>query len=248
MSDVVKLEYLSKYVALVTMQDRKSRNTFSNELLDGFSTCFNTINDNPEIKVVVITGFDNYFCCGGTKEELLKIYNKEAVFTDFAFYRFLLDCKVPTISAMQGHAIGGGLAFGCYADLIIMSEQSFYSANFMMYGFTPGMGSTYIIPKKLGYLLGTEMLMTAQKYHGGILKSRGASALIVDKKEVVAKALEIAENMADTPRTSLTLLKQHLTQDLKKELDAVIAKELKMHEYSFAQPEVEERILRLFGA
>ena len=82
------------------------------------------------------------------------------------------------ISAMQGHALGGGLAFGCFADIIVMGVECIYSANFMKYGFTPGMGATYIIPRKFGEVLGTEMLLTAKNYYGSELKERGASAKI----------------------------------------------------------------------
>ena len=51
---------------------------------------------------------------------------------------------------MQGHGIGGGFVVGLFADFVILSRESVYSTNFMKYKFTPGMGATYIVPKKIG--------------------------------------------------------------------------------------------------
>lgn len=247
MTKVVTLTYPEPTIAVVEMADRAARNTFSHALMEGLMHTFESIQRNNEIKVVVIHGYENYFCCGGTQEELLKIFEGKITFADLSFYRLLLDCEVPTISAMQGHGIGGGLAFGCYADFIIMAEEALYSANFMRYGFTPGMGATYMIPRKFGELLGGEMLYSANNFHGGKLRERGIPATVVRKQEVIPTALRLASDLAEKPRTSLKLLKAHLTQVIKAELPTIIEQELAMHEVSFAQPEVREKIETLFG-
>ncbi|MBV7338438.1 enoyl-CoA hydratase/isomerase family protein [Chloroflexi bacterium TSY] len=247
MTQVVTLTYPEPTIALVEMADRTYRNTFSQPLIEGLLHTFEAIQQNPDVKVVVIHGYDNYFCCGGTQEELLNIFEGKIKFNVLPFYRILLDCEIPTISAMQGHGIGGGLAFGCYADLIVMAEECLYSANFMKYGFTPGLGATYIIPRKFGELLGAELLYSANNFHGGKLRERGIPAKVVKKQEVIATALTLARDLADKPRTSLKLLKQHLTQTIKAELPTIIEQELAMHEISFSQPEVRERIETLFG-
>ena len=45
------------------------------------------------------------------------------------------------------------------------------TTNFMKYGFTPGMGATYVVPKKLGFSLGEELLISARTYRGRNLRS-----------------------------------------------------------------------------
>lgn len=245
MSKVVTLDYPEAAIAEVTLKDHTYHNTFSPELMEGLISVFSSL--HPETKVVVIHGYDNYFCCGGTKDELIELTEGTKTFLDLAFYRLLLDCEIPTIAAMQGHAIGGGLAFGCYADLIVMSEESLYSTNFMKYGFTPGMGATYIIPKKLGEALGHEMLYTALNYHGKELKQRGALVKIVKRNDVIPTAFSIARDIADKPLISLKLLKKHFTEKIKTELPIIIDKELAMHAKTFILPEVKERINKSFG-
>ncbi|QPM79764.1 polyketide synthase [Myxococcus xanthus] len=241
-------------IGVVALEDRESRNTFSPAFVQDLKRTFDTIARMPEIHVVVVHGFDNYFCCGGTKEELIALVEgvrsgdaQGASLDGLLFYDLFLRCEVPVIAAMQGHAIGGGLALGLFADIVILAEESIYSAVFMKYGFTPGMGSTYILPKRMGEVLGAEMLFTARNYYGLELKARGAQVQVEKKAEVVKVALRIAAELAEKPRLSLSLLKAHLTQTTRQELQRVIAGERAMHRQSFAQPEVREKIEKLFG-
>lgn len=246
MNNIVTCE-ITQGIAVVKIEDRQSHNTFSPEVIDGLGTTFNQINSNNDVKCVVIHGYDNYFCCGGTKEELLAMYSGQMTFVDLAFYRLLLDCPIPTIAAMQGHALGGGLAFAMYADIIIMAEENIYSANFMKYGFTPGMGATYMLPLKLGRVIGEEMLYSADTFYGENLKKKGTPITIVKKASVISTAMDIAKTLNDKPRICLELLKNHLTQDIKEKLPKIIEAELQMHKITFSTPEVKKRIENLFG-
>ncbi len=251
MSDVVKL-YTENSIGIVVLEERENKNTFSKDLIQGLIETFTSIKQNPDIKVVVIHGYENYFCCGGSIEGLISICNGTTQFTntnssDLDIYDLLIKCEVPVIAAMQGHAIGGGLVFGCSADIIVMGIECIYAANFMKYGFTPGMGATYIIKKKLGEVLGTEMLFSARNYYGDELKQRGASAKIVKKKEVINSAMRIAGELGKAPLLSLKLLKEHMTYQTRLELPEIISKELAMHKLTFAQPEIKERINELYN-
>ncbi len=170
---VVQFQEVEKAIVQITMQDRIHKNTFSEEIVAGLQQSFQAIQANSHYKVVILTGYENYFASGGTKEGLLAINEGKAAFTDGNFYSLPLDCQLPVISAMQGHGIGGGFVLGLFADFIILSRESVYTTNFMKYGFTPGMGATYIVPKKLGFSLGTELLLTANNYRGAELEKRG---------------------------------------------------------------------------
>lgn len=241
MNEVLRLRQQGG-IAIVALEEREFKNTFTPRFIEGLTTTFEAIGRSPDIRVVVVHGFDNYFCAGGTKDELRRLFEGEGQFTDLGFYDVLLRCEVPVIAAMQGHAIGGGLAFGCFADIIILGEECLYGAVFMKYGFTPGLGATYIIPRKLGLLLGTEMLMTARNYYGGELRQRGVQATVVKKKDVIPTALEIAAELADKPLLSLKLLKANQNRQILAELPAAIEREVAMHRLTFHQPEVAERI------
>lgn len=64
MSDVVKLHYPQPEIAEVILEDHESRNTFSSALIKGLMTIIPSL--DSKTKVLVIHGYENYFCCGGT--------------------------------------------------------------------------------------------------------------------------------------------------------------------------------------
>jgi len=244
---VVELREIEPHIVQVTMQDRLHKNTFSKELISGLISAFESIRRNKNIKVVILTGYDSYFSSGGTQEELLTLQKGNMKFTDIAIFSLALECPVPVIAAMQGHGIGGGFVMGLFCDFVILSRESVYTANFMKYGFTPGMGATYILPKKLGFSLANEMLMNAARYRGEELKNRGVPFPVVPRKDVLATAFQLASGLAEKPRDSLIILKDHLVSSVRDDLPGVIEKEVIMHEKTFGLTEVKENITALFG-
>lgn len=247
MAEVVHLHRRSTAIAVVEMADREGRNTFTRDLVGGLGVALKRVAEDKEIKVVVIHGYDSIFCAGGTLEELLTLAEHKVTFDAHDFYRALLDCPVPVIAAMQGHALGGGLVFGLYADLVVMAQEAMYAANFMKYGITPGMGATVLLPIKLGAPLANEMLFSARGYHGGTLRERGIGIPVVPRTETVATALKLAADLADKSDVALRMLKQAMNHRLLQQLPAAIEREKAMHETSFAQPDVIGRISERFG-
>jgi polyketide biosynthesis enoyl-CoA hydratase PksI len=246
MNEVIKLRWLDGIIAFVAMEDRVSKNRSSEEFMTGIEAAFRAIEENSQTRVVVITGYENYFCCGGTKEELLLVASRKAKFTDFAFYDQLLRCEIPVVAAIQGHAIGGGLVFGAYADVIVLAEECLYSTNFMQYGITPGIGATWVIPHKFGNTLGWEMLLTAKNYFGRELRERGAPFRIVPKAEVVELSLSLAREIAEKPIVALRELKRSFYESVRSEQTAAVQKELRMQAKVFADSEVIERVQSLY--
>lgn len=229
------------------MQDKASKNTFSPELTRGLVRAFSEVGRDTRCKAVIFTGYGNYFASGGTKEILLDLFEGRGKFTDTDLYSLALNCPVPVISAMKGHAIGGGFVMGMFADFVVLGQESIYTTNFMKYGFTPGMGATFILPRKLGMGLAEEMMLAARNYHGEELQRRGFPFPVLPRDRVMEYALDLARSLAEKPRFSLITLKDHLVAHLREELPKAIEAEIAMHEKTFHQPEVRQRIQTLFG-
>lgn len=246
--EAVELQFIDRHVLQIKMQDRVSKNAFSEALTQGLMDAFAEVERLPECKVVILTGYDNYFASGGTQEQLLNLSDGRGAFTDRALYSLPLHCPVPVISAMQGHGIGGGFVLGMFADVVVLSRESIYTANFMRYGFTPGMGATFILPQKLGMGLATEMMLSANNYRGEELQRRGIAFPVLGREKVMAHAIELAGVLAEKPRVSLVALKEHLTAHLRQALPQTISQEVAMHALTFAQPEVKSKITTLFGS
>ena len=244
---VVQVTEVRSGVLEIRMQDRANRNTFSVELAEGLVEAFKSSASQPRYKAVILTGYDSYFATGGTKEGLLFLSSGKGKFSDTDFYSLALNCPVPVIGAMQGHGIGGGFVLGMFTDFPVLGRESVYTTNFMKYGFTPGMGATFILPKKLGIGLAEEMMIVARTYRGEELQKRGIPFPVLPRAEVMEYALELATTIAEKPRISLVTLKDHLVGPLREYLPRFIEQELVMHEKTFHQPEVKDRIEALFG-
>lgn len=217
-------------VALVTMADIASGNAISPALADGLLAGLADAAADPSVHVVVVTGLADRFSCGASQEYLAAVDRVPVE----PFVRAFLRCPLPVVAAMRGHAVGGGLTQGLYADLPVLSERSVYAANFLNFGLAPEYGTTWVLPARLGSALGTELLLTARGYRGAELRDRGAPLRIVPHERVLPVALEQAERIARAPRHALTLLKAQLAGQTLAASDAAIAVEAGPHEQAWA--------------
>ncbi len=247
-SDVVTLQKYPDGVVVVNLHDRSSKNTFSPEFVNGVISAFEHINNTPEYKAVILTGYDSYFACGGTKQGLLDIQNGTARFTDEQSYSMPLLCELPVIAAMQGHAIGAGWAMGLYCDCTVYSEESVYQSPYMRYGFTPGAGSTLIFPDRLGYDLSREVLLSAEEFQGRTLKQHNIDSPVLPRNQVSDYALALGHHLAQSSRQQLVLQKTRRSEHLRQRLPSFFAAELAMHDKTFVgQQTVIDNINRYFN-
>ena len=247
-SDVVKARAYNNGVVVVTLCDKKNKNTFSEAILKGVEEIFESIQSNENFKIVVLKGYDQYFCCGGTKDGLLAIQEGATQFTDLKIFSVALECDLPVIAAMQGHAIGAGWALGLFCDLVIFSEESVYQAPYMQYGFTPGAGSTLAFPEKLGKDLAWEVLFSGKDFRGSDLRDRGVGLKVLPRSEVEAYALRTAHQLARSSRNDLCQSKRENCRNLRSRLKGVLSQELAMHEKTFVGiQQVGDNIQTMFG-
>ncbi|MEV0016819.1 SDR family NAD(P)-dependent oxidoreductase [Streptomyces tendae] len=204
---------------------------FTERLLDDLRAAFDAVAVRTDVKAVVITGSDGVFSMGGTAEALETLADGEGRFTDQSFvYEGLLRCDRPVVAAIDGHASGGGLAFGLYADVVLLAEESVYSANFVAYGFTPGMGATYVLERRFGSALADEMMLTGRSLSGAELHRHGAMVTVLPRGEVLPAALDRARELAARPEGAVRRLKQELAGRVLARLDEVVGREVRMHE------------------
>ena len=220
-------------VVVVKMEDRETKNMFSDALSEGMKEVFAHIEQTPKYKVVVLTGYESYFASGGTKEGLLAIHAGKAKFTDNKMFQVALDCKLPVIAALQGNCVGAGWTLGMFADIALLSEESRYVSPYMNYGFTPGAGATWVLRETLGPDVAQESLLTAEPCSGRELKSRGVRVRVLPRAEVYDASIALARQIAQRPRGRLLWLKQHFAAYVHPQLEVTTRLELEMHEKSF---------------
>ena len=247
MDDLIEIERQEDGVAIVTMVDVENQNAMSPRFVRALMAAFDEVEAWPELKGVVLAGYDEIFCSGASLEMLEQLTRGEIEPTEIVLPKRVLDIPVPVVSAMAGHAIGGGLALGLCADVVIAALQSRYGCSFMNMGFTPGMGMTKLLEHVTTPAVAHEMLLTGEPKKGRWLNDRGAFNAVLPREEVLSHALGVASRIAEKPRLALELLRRTLTLPRRQAFESTHTLESLMHRLSFAQPDVLELIGRTHG-
>jgi len=229
-SEPVVFKILTGGVALVRMQNVAHHNMFTEEMLAGLEAAFAAIAARNDVGAVILTGTDRVFSMGGTPKALEQLATKNGSFTDVPFiYEGLARCRIPVIAAIRGHAAGGGLTFGLHADQVIMDRDGLYSANFVKFGFTPGLGATYVLERRFGAALAAEMCLTGSDYRGRDLEALGVQVRFAATEEVLPTALRLATSIVGNASEVVRALKANLSAQVLAELPEVIEREVTMH-------------------
>ncbi len=127
----------------------------------------------------------------------------------------ILDIEVPTIAAMQGHAVGGGLGLAIVCDIRVANVDSKYGANFTRLGLHPGMASSYILPRLVGLPKALELLLTGRLVNGAEAAELGLANHAVEGDEgVMEKAREIAREIAGAAPIAVRWAKQSIYRNI----------------------------------
>jgi polyketide biosynthesis enoyl-CoA hydratase PksI len=150
------------------MQDVAGKNALSAPFLEELIPILEALKNDTNIKVVLMSGTPEIFCSGADIDTLIKLCKREIKPVDIILSKMILDLPVPVIAAMEGHAIGGGLAIGACADIAILAAESRYGCSFMNMGFTPGMGITKLLEHFMSPAMAQEMhrrFLSGQKFN-----------------------------------------------------------------------------------
>ncbi len=117
MSEPAVLYEVEDHVASITLNRPDNRNSMTPDVLQGLADAVSGARSDSSVRCVIITGRGRSFCAGadfksrsaddGSKAEYTAPH--ERFYATYAPFLSILDVEVPTIAAMQGHAIGGGL-------------------------------------------------------------------------------------------------------------------------------------------
>lgn len=229
-------------VGRVEMRDERGRNAMSLAFVEALSAALREAAAWREGKVVVLTGLPDVFSSGADEETLAGLVRGELLPSDILLPRLVLDLPIPVVAAMAGHAIGGGLALGLCADVVLAARESRYGASFVSMGITPGMGTTRLLQWALSPAIAAELLFTGEARRGRDFEGRSGFNAILPRAEVEARALDVAARIAEKPRVTLELLKRTLSLPRRQAFEETITIESLMHRVTFAAPDVLGRI------
>lgn len=241
--DILELSVDAEGLALLRMRDAAGKNAFSQSFVAALVAALTALGRRDDVKVVVVCGLPEVFSAGGDRSVLLGLAEGRIAPYDLLLTRTLLELPQPSVAAMAGPAVGGGLVFGLACDLVFLARESRYGCNFMDLGFTPGMGTTRLLQAAVGSYVAAEMMLGAKYYRGAELAERAAQVNgVVPRAEVEARALDVAARLCEKPRGALLLLKRALGLPRRLAFEEARTLESMMHEICFADPATQASI------
>ena len=212
----LRVERPDNGVVVVTLDLPQRRNMMSAAMTESWARAMAALRDDRSVRVVVVTGAGRVFCSGG---DLSWIGSEPDAAVDdlrarmLPFYRSWLsvrDLDVPTIAAVNGAAVGAGLALALACDLRYADEDARLSMPFTALGMHPGMASTWLVPEVAGLAVARELLLTGRVVSGAEAASLGLVNRAVPTGTVLEEALSVGRVVASAAPVATRLTKRAL--------------------------------------
>jgi len=178
------------------------------------------VGDDPQTRVVVITGAGQAFSAGGDLD-MIEAYNKDMRIVagvmkeagDIVYNMINLD--KPVVSAINGVAVGAGLAVALLADISIISERARLTDGHLRIGVAAGDHAAIIWPLLCGMAKAKYYLLTADFIDGKEAERIGLVSLAVPQEEVLPRALEVGQKLASGSQLAIRWTKRALNNWLR---------------------------------
>ncbi|MBI3246235.1 MAG: enoyl-CoA hydratase/isomerase family protein [Deltaproteobacteria bacterium] len=217
-------------VATVEIQ-RPSNNVLDIDLLRALATAFETLDSEAQCRAIVLVSVGAHFCAGahfhylqGQAEQ--QTWDAEAGNPLYAELARLHACRKPVVGAIQGAAIGGGFGLALVPDFRVLCPETRFAANFVKWGFHPGSGLTYLLPRLIGWQRATLLCYTGRQIRGEEAFAWGLGEVLTEQSNVRAAAVELAREVAANAPLAVQSVRATMREGLVAEIKAATA-----HEY-----------------
>ena len=191
-------------IAIITLNRPDKLNAYTVGMGEDVVEAFNTLKDNDDVNVVILTGSGKGFCAGVDLDHLKEQFaaaekGEEIKGPKLGEERFIRELPAtlasfpkPVIVAINGHAIGVGITMALPCDIRIAAEGAKIGLTFAKMGILPGLGSTQLLQRVVGPAKARELMLTAKV----ILAEEAAEIGLVNSVVPGDKLMEEARAMA----------------------------------------------------
>ena len=190
-----------------------SERDFTDEILD----VLGKVQVHPDARVFVMSAEGTAFSAGGNIKDMK---DKKGIFAGGTagvrrgyiegiqrIPKALYALDIPSISAVQGPAIGAGCDLALYCDITICSTDAKFGETFINVGIIPGDGGAWILPRRVGLQRAAELTFTGRIVGGKEAADIGLALECVEPVELMDHVLNLAESIASRPPITARMLK-----------------------------------------
>ncbi|WP_416899263.1 MAG: enoyl-CoA hydratase/isomerase family protein [Minwuia sp.] len=224
MADAEVLYAVRDHVATITLNRPERMNTISRAMLEAVSARLLDARDDPEVRVVVLTGTGRAFCAGldlrrdesGGSRGILDPDAPVRTTIDLrnAPPTVLHEMDKPTLCVLNGSAAGYGfdMAMGC--DIRLMSSKAKLSAAFTKRGIVPESGGTWLLPRMLGWAKAAELIFTGRTLSAEESLEMGLVSAVHEPEALDKAAATLAAEMAGSAPLAVQAAKRMMRMGL----------------------------------
>jgi enoyl-CoA hydratase/carnithine racemase len=212
-------------VVTLTLNDPDARNALSQEMIDALAARCGQINRDLGVRCVILTGSGKSFCSGGNVKEMRDKSGAFASSGPASVRRdlqagiqrvapALQSIEVPTIAAVNGHALGAGLDLALMCDIRVASDQAVFAESFLKLGLVSADGGAWFLPRIVGLSRACELTFTADSVTAEEAHRIGLVSHLASPENLMDEARALAGRIADKAPNSLRLTKRLLRESM----------------------------------
>ncbi len=240
-------------IALVTL-DNPPLNVVTVAMTKALDSTLEGLEADPEVRVLVLTGAgERAFCAGSDIREFAAFTGPEGralerkMIAEMAMYGKLDKFPKPTVCAMNGSALGGGLELAACCDLLVAAENVLLALPEVKLGVFPGSGGPIRIARRIGEGRAKEMILLGEPVAASTALAWGLVNLVTRPGEALDGARELAMRLAELPGNALRICKEAVDLAFDYSQEEAMERSLRLSGEAFAHPEIEEGIRAFFA-
>jgi len=208
-------------VATITLDRPDTLNSLTFEVYAELRDLFRALEDEKEVRAVVITGAGRGFCSGGSVHEIIgPLFEMDAAerlrFTRMtgALIGAIRQLRKPVVAAVNGIAAGAGSVIALACDFRVMAASAKIAFLFVKVGLAGAdMGAAWLLPQVVGLGRANELLMLGEPVSAERALEIGLTNRVVPVDQVVAEAQALAARLARGPSFALGMTKEMLNRE-----------------------------------
>ena len=233
MSEQLVLTEVRGQIGLMTVNRPQVHNALSTPTVLAMEQALTELEQDERVRVIVATGAgDKAFIAGGDLSEMnnrqgLAHYEEFAEDIHRVFRRFE-TCDKPTISAVNGWALGGGTEFLLSTDIRVLADHAVLALPEITLGLFPGAGGTQRMIRQVPLCVAKELMFTGDRIKADEAVRIGLANKVVPKDKLLEETFALAEKIAQKSPLVIKLLKRTIRDGAEMPLSAALAHEQAM--------------------
>ena len=188
-------------VAIVTIQRPEVRNAVDGPTATALADAFRSFESDDSLLVAVLTGADGTFCAGADLKAVAGGHaNRVHETGDGPMGPSRMLLSKPTIAAVEGHAVAGGLELAAWCDLRVAAEDAVFGVFCRRWGVPLIDGGTIRLARLIGHSHALDLILTGRGVSGEEALRMGLANQLVPRGRALDAALEIARQIAAFPQ------------------------------------------------